>query len=105
MGHNHPVTSPTTDESASRYDRAEAAYLDRLRQGRSSDLAETAAAVAEAARAWQITASARYFETKAQLGEISGAAVQEEITAERRELLTDLWNEIAAAHRAADGLA
>jgi hypothetical protein len=104
VGHNPRVTS-STDEAASRYDRAEATYLDRLRQGQSSGLAEVAALVAEAAEAWQATAYGRYFATKGQQGESSGAAVQDEITAEKAEVLAGLWSDIAAAHRAADALA
>jgi hypothetical protein len=59
------MTPAANDDSTGRYDRAEAAYLDRVRQGRSSELTEAATSVAEAAKAWQTTAYARYVETKA----------------------------------------
>jgi hypothetical protein len=102
MGDNFRMTAPSTDDPASRYDSAEAAYLDRVREGRASELSASATAVAEAAKAWQNAAYARYFETKAELGESSGAAVQDEISAEKAELLAELWSDIADAHRAAD---
>lgn len=102
MGHNRRVTSPDADESAAQYERAEVAYLDAVRLGRSSDLAASAIAVADAANVWQAAAYARYFQTKAQLGENSGDAIQDEITAEKAEVLAELWSDIADAHRAAD---
>jgi hypothetical protein len=90
------------DDPADRYEQAEAAYLDRVRKGSVSDLGEAATSVAEAAKAWQTAAYARYFETKAALGEASGGAVQDEITAEKAELLAELWSDIADAHRDAE---
>ena len=96
------MAAPSTDDLAGRYDSAEAAYLDRVREGRASELTESAIAAAEAAKAWETAAYARYFETKAKLGETSGAAVHDEISAEKAELLAELWSDIADAHRAAD---
>ena len=103
MRHNRRMTPPATDDPADRYDSSEAAYLDRVRQSRYSELTEAANAVAEAAKAWQTAAYATYFETKSQQGESTGAAVQDEISAEKAELLAELWSDIADAHRAADG--
>jgi hypothetical protein len=83
MGDNLRMAAPSTDDRAGRYESAEAAYLDRVREGRASELTDSAIAVAEAAKAWETAAYARYFETKAKLGETSGAALHDE--SQRRE--------------------
>jgi hypothetical protein len=48
-------------------------------------LASAAQAVADSAMAWETAAYAKYFHTKAELRETAGAAVLDEIAAERAE--------------------
>lgn len=91
-----------TNDPEGVYENAELTFLGMVREGRYSDLADAARAVAEAADAWQRVAYQRYFESRAQRGVSDGVALQHEIAAEKAELLTDLWRDLEEAYRAAN---
>ena len=96
------MTQSVAQDAADGYERAEAPYLELLRQARIPELTEAAASVAVAAKVWESAVYSAYFITKAAEGVKSGAAIQDEIIAENAEVLAELWNDIADAHRAGD---
>jgi hypothetical protein len=81
------------------YERAERAYLDAIASGATSaDLAAAARQCNEIAHDWQSAAYAEFFSERGIRGEADRTVIEKEIEAEKAELLSDLWRDIASAH-------
>jgi hypothetical protein len=81
------------------YEAVEAIFLARLRQdGSREELAAAARAVHEAADAWQSKAWRWYFNRRDALGETHHDVIEVEIDAERSEMLSELWLDLASAY-------
>lgn len=87
------------DVAAERYEQAERAYLDKIRDRAPASVLEAAASeVAAGAELWNQRAMRRYLNLKAS-GTTGNDERQADIAAEQAELLSELWRDITAAHR------
>lgn len=85
--------------TADDYERAEAAYLQALRERADSQgLATCAKAVSDAAKEWAAAAYREFFAMRDTLGRESQEVIEQEIRAEKAEMLQELWADISSAH-------
>jgi hypothetical protein len=87
---------------ADAYERAEREYLDAVASGATpAELAAAARDVRKAAHGWQSAAYAEFFAERAIGGDADRTVIEKEIDAEKAELLSELWYDIASAHAGA----
>jgi hypothetical protein len=97
-------TVDAVDSTIEAYERAERSYLDAVKRGAASDeLALIARRVADSAREWQSAAYKQFFTLRDTYGEAARVVISMEIDAEKAELLSELWQDIAVAHEATAG--
>jgi hypothetical protein len=89
------------DEEDDKYEASERAYLLAVREGESNRqvLGTLAAAVHDAAKAWESAAYRRFFSAR-KAGVTGQELIEMEINAEKGEMLAELWADIADAHTA-----
>lgn len=98
--HDPVMTMPETESLWKHYDECEGAYLAVIREGGERPaLVAAATAVAQAAHAWEASAWRAFFDQRERLGASAREVIQREIEAEQAEVLAELWDDIAAAHR------
>lgn len=87
-----------SDEHSAAYETAEAAFLGGLKASKErQDLARLAAAVADSASALVAAAYPEFFRLREEKGETDRIVIEAEVQAEKAELLSELWRDIAAA--------
>jgi hypothetical protein len=82
------------------YEKRERAYLAAVSGGANRDeLGTLAAAASDAAGEWQSIGYRAFFDLRERLGPNSREVIEKEIEAEKAEMLSELWRDIATAHR------